>query len=72
MNNIIEKNEMENATINNVPEIDVKSLNEDFIIGNVDSKTKGFERYADCFDKSFGPNKNPIKINIIENKIYRI
>lgn len=64
--------ETNKSTVVPRPPVKVNDIKEDFIIGNVDSKTKGFERFADCFDKSFGPNKNPIKIAIIENKTFRI
>lgn len=42
-----------------------------YVVGNVDSKTKGFERYADCFENKFGPC-NSIKMDILNRKVFRI
>lgn len=43
-----------------------------FIVGNVDSKTKGYEKYADCFVSEFGEKGAPIKKGIPNSKPYRI
>lgn len=68
MNTIIEiKNDTKIKTSNDMSSILVNTNNkkEYFIIGNVDSKTKGFERFADCYEKS-------IQENMIFNKNKRI
>jgi len=68
MNTIIEnKNDTKIKTSNDMSSILVNTNNikEYFIIGNVDSKTKGFERFADCYEKS-------IHENMIFNKNKRI
>ena len=43
-----------------------------FITGIVDSKTKGYERFADCFVNEFGPVRNSIKLNTLNSKVFRI
>lgn len=43
-----------------------------FIVSNVDSKTKGYEKYADCFVSEFGEKGAPIKKGILNSKPYRI
>jgi hypothetical protein len=42
-----------------------------FIVSNVDSKTKGHERFADCFVREFG-TCNSIRLGIFNKNIYRI
>jgi hypothetical protein len=43
-----------------------------YIVGNVDSKTKGYERFADFLVIEFGPVRNSIKLNTLNSKVFRI
>jgi hypothetical protein len=46
-----------------------KEESDRYIIGIIDSKTKGFERFADCYEMS---HINPIKMRTLESRVYRI
>lgn len=52
--------------------INTQEIRQDFIVGNVDSKTKGYERFADCYELANGPLRVQLSASLMRNKIFRI
>lgn len=49
-----------------------KNVYSNFIVSNIDSKTKGFKRFTDCFEFANRPPRISINISMLGDRRYRI